>query len=79
MFLHNIRRYRQAITTYGNFYKDIDSFVLESFITPTTAHAARINAPILDYIQGNPWLSVIRHDVPIHNYIMDRGGVLVYT
>ena len=71
--------YRQAITTYGNFYKDIDSFVPESFTTPTTARAARINVPILTYIQDNPWLRVIWHDDPIHNYIVDRGGVLVST
>ncbi len=45
----------------------------------TTAHAARVNAPIMDFIRGNPWLSVIWHDFPLHNYIMDRGGVLVYT
>jgi hypothetical protein len=71
--------YRQAITTYGNFYKDINSFIPESFTTPTTARAARVNAPIIDYIRDNPWLSVIWHDFPIQNCIMDRGGVLVYT
>jgi hypothetical protein len=71
--------YRHAITTYGNFYKDIDSFVPESFTTPTTARAARINAPILEDVRDNPWLLVIWHDDPIQNYIMDCGGVLVYT
>jgi hypothetical protein len=34
--------YRHAITTYGDFYKDIDTFVPDTFTTPTTARAARI-------------------------------------
>ncbi len=48
-----------AITTYGDHYKDIDSFMPESFTTPITARAARIFAPNIDYIQGNPWLAVL--------------------
>ena len=71
--------YQHAITTYGDIYKDLDSFVPESYTSPTAARAARVNAPIIDYVGTNPWLSVIRHDFPLHNYIMDRGGVLVYT
>ena len=46
--------YRQAITTYGDHYKDIDNFIPESFTTPITARAARIFAPNIDNIQGNP-------------------------
>jgi hypothetical protein len=71
--------YQHAITTYGNFYKDIESFVPDSFTTPTTARAARIHAPILEDIKDNPWLLVIWHDDPIHTSSMDCGGVLVYT
>jgi hypothetical protein len=71
--------YQHAITTYGDIYKDLDSFIPESYTTPTTARAARVNAPIMEYIRDSPWLSVIWHDFPLHNYIMDRGGVLVYT
>ncbi len=51
--------YRHAITTYGDFYKDINSFVPESFTTPTTAHAAWIAAPLINKIRDNPWLLVI--------------------
>jgi hypothetical protein len=54
--------YRQALTTYGDHYKDIDSFVPESFTTPITARAARIFAPNIDDIQGNPWLLVLWHE-----------------
>jgi len=55
--------YRQALTTYGDFYKDIDSFVPESFTTPITARAARIAAPLHEDIQDNPWISVIWHEL----------------
>ncbi len=71
--------YRHALTTYGDFYKDIDTFVPDTFTTPTTARAARIHAPILEDIKDNPWLIVIWHEDPIHTYSMDCGGVLVYT
>ena len=54
--------YRQALTTYGNCYTDIDTFVPESFTTPTSACAARIFAPTNDDIQGNPWLFVLWHE-----------------
>ena len=54
--------YRQAITTYGDHYKDMDSFVPESFTTPDTARAARIYAPDMCDIRGNPWLLVLWHE-----------------
>ncbi len=54
--------YRHAITTYSNFFKDIDSFVPESFTTPVTARAAQIAAPPIDDIRDNPWLLVIWHE-----------------
>ena len=47
--------YRHAITTYSDFYKDIKSFVPDSFTTPTMALATRIHAPILEDITDNPW------------------------
>jgi KUP system potassium uptake protein len=71
--------YRHALTTYGDFYKDIDTFVPDTFTTPTTARAARIHAPILEDITDNPWLIVIWHEDPFHTYSVDCGGVLVYT
>jgi hypothetical protein len=50
--------YQHAITTYGDLYKDIDDFVPASFTTPITAFAARILAPNINDIRGNPWLLV---------------------
>jgi hypothetical protein len=54
--------YQHAITMYGDFYKDINLFVPESFTTPTTACAARIAAPLINKIRDNPWLLVIWHE-----------------
>jgi hypothetical protein len=54
--------YRHAITTYGDHYKDIEDFVPETFTTPITARAARIFAPSIDDIKGNPWLLVLWHE-----------------
>ena len=54
--------YQQAITTYGDNYKDVDNFVPESFTTPMTARAARIFAPQIEDIRGNPWLFVLWHE-----------------
>jgi hypothetical protein len=61
------------------FFKDIESHVPDLFTTPTTARAARIHAPLPDDIKDKPWLVFIWHDDPIQNYIMDCGGVYVYT
>ena len=72
--------YQRAISTYSDKYtKQIDQFVPVSFTTPTTAKAARTFAPIQDDIKGNPWLTILWHECTTHNYIVDCGGVLVYT
>jgi hypothetical protein len=54
--------YQHAITTCGNHYKDIEDFLLETFTTPITARAAKIFAPSIDDIKGNPWLLVLWHE-----------------
>ncbi len=59
------------------FLQDIDTFVPDTFTTPTTARAARIHAPILEDIKDNPWLIVIWHEDPIHTYLW--GGVSIYV
>jgi len=71
--------YQRAISTYSNEYKEIDQYVPVSFTTPITAKAARIFAPTHDEIKGHPWLSILWHECTIQNYVMDCGGVLVYT
>jgi hypothetical protein len=72
--------YRQAITTYGDLYKDIDSFVPDTFTTPTTARAAWIAAPLQDDIRDNPWLLVIWHELDnpqLHHGLW--GGDSIYV
>jgi hypothetical protein len=55
--------YQQAITTYGQKFKeDIDRFLPNLFTTPMTAKAARIYAPLSEDVQGNPWLNVLWHE-----------------
>jgi hypothetical protein len=66
-----------ALTTYGNTYSnadssfestyttaspDVDRYVPSSFTTPTTAKAARMFAPYIKDIRGNPWLFVLWHE-----------------
>jgi len=72
--------YQQAITTYGDFHKDIDSFVPESFTSPSAAHAAWVAAPLEDILRGNPWLSVLWHefDIPQLHYGL-WGGDSIYV
>ena len=53
--------YQHAITTYGD-KLDYDRYIPDSFTTPITAAAARIYAPILEDIKGNPWLRILWHD-----------------
>ena len=72
--------YQRAISTFSKSYKgEIDQFVPSSFTTPFTAKAARIFTPKHNDIKGNPWLSILWHECTIQNYVMDCGGVLVYT
>ena len=72
--------YQRAISTYSNNYnEEIDQVVQVSFTTPTTAKATRMFVPTHDEIQGNPWLIILLHEGTIHDYVMDCGGVLVYT
>jgi hypothetical protein len=54
--------YQHAITTYGNANKDYDWYVPDSFMTPTTAAAARIYALLQADIKDNPWLRILWHD-----------------
>ena len=52
--------YQQAITTYSHKFKeDIDCFLPDLFMTPMTAKAARIYAPLYNDVRGNPWLNVL--------------------
>ena len=51
-----------TIGMYTNQQVDLDTFVPESFTTPTTAAAARVYAPIADDYMGNPWLVVLWHE-----------------
>jgi hypothetical protein len=53
--------HQHAITTYGN-KLDYDRYIPDSFTTPITAAAARIYAPLLEDIKGNPWLRILWHD-----------------
>jgi hypothetical protein len=72
--------YQHAISTYSDNYKEeIEQFVPASFTAPITAKAARIFVPTHSEIKGNPWLSILWHKCTIQNYVMDCGGVLVYT
>ncbi len=51
--------HRHAISTYSDKYKDdIGSYIPEIFTAPITATAARIFAPHIDKIRGNPWLII---------------------
>jgi hypothetical protein len=61
IFLLNTRQYQNAITTYGD-KLDYDWYIPDSFTTPITAAAARIYAPLLEDIKGNPWLRILWHD-----------------
>jgi hypothetical protein len=54
--------YHHAIATYTDEHEDYDRYVPESFTTPMTATTARIFAPLIDDIKGNPWLRILRHD-----------------
>ncbi len=55
--------YQQAISTYSKKYQDdIGNYVPETFTTPITAAAARIFAPQLDKIEGNPWRIILWHE-----------------
>ncbi len=38
---------------------DIDKFIPTSFTTPLTARAVRINAPLKEDLQHNPWVSIL--------------------
>ena len=72
--------FQRAITTYSDSYKeDITRYTPPTFTAPITATAARIFAPTQNIIKGNPWLSILWHECTIQNYVMDCGGVLVYT
>ena len=78
--------YRQAISTYSDNFWKINKYVPETFPTPTIAHrphtptAAWIFVPIHKDIEGNPWLIILWHEwCTIQNYVLDCGGVLVYT
>jgi hypothetical protein len=72
--------YQRTISTYSDNYKEeIDQLVPDSFTGPITTKAARIFAPTHDDIKGTPWLSILWHECTIQNYVMDCGGVLVYT
>jgi hypothetical protein len=51
-----------AIATYTDEHEDYDWYVPESFTTPMTATTARIFAPLIDDIKGNPWLRILWHD-----------------
>jgi hypothetical protein len=54
--------YQYAISTYTDNKEDYDRCVPESFTTPTIAAAARVYAPHIDDIRGNPWLRILWHD-----------------
>ncbi len=54
--------YHHAIATYMDEHEDYDWYIPESFTTPMTASTARIFAPLIDDIKGNPWLRILRHD-----------------
>jgi hypothetical protein len=55
--------HRHAISTYGDkSYKDNGGYLPETFTATSTAKAARIFAPTLETIIGNPWLIVIWHE-----------------
>ena len=72
--------FQRAITTYSDSYKEeITHYTPPTFTAPITATAARIFAPTHDIIKGNPWLSILWHECTTQNYVMDCGGVLVYT
>ena len=49
-------------STYTTAYPDVNRFVPSSFTTPMTAKAARMFAPTLTEIKGNPWLLVLWHE-----------------
>ena len=72
--------YQCAISTYHGVSNDeVSQFVPGSFTTPTTAKATRMFVPTHEEIKGNPWLQILWHECTIHDYVMDCGGVLVYT
>jgi hypothetical protein len=76
--------HQKAISTYGDSFQDIIQYVPETFTMPSTAHRpltateAQIFIPLHNKIKGNPWLTFGMSDT-IHTYIMDCGGVSVYT
>ena len=49
-------------STYTTAYPDVNRFVPSLFTTPMTAKAARMFAPTLTEIQGNPWLLGLWHE-----------------
>ncbi len=54
--------YQYTITTYGDAKEDYDRYIPDSFMTPITAAAARIYAPLQEDFKGNPWLWILWHD-----------------
>jgi hypothetical protein len=55
--------HRHTISTYSDKYKDdIGSYIPETFTAPITATAARMFAPHIDKIRGNPWLIILWHE-----------------
>jgi hypothetical protein len=55
--------HRHTISMYSDKYKDdIGSYIPETFTAPITATAARIFAPHIDKIRGNPWLIILWHE-----------------
>ena len=53
--------YESIVGTNTNHTVDIDHYVPPTFTTPTTAAAARVQAPILSDYQDNPWTIAIGH------------------
>jgi hypothetical protein len=53
--------YSYLVGTYSDVVMDIDTYVPTSFMTPITAAAARICAPVLHEYVGTPWALVLWH------------------
>ncbi len=69
--------YSYLVGTYSDVVIDIETYVPSTYMTPMTAAAARICAPIYHDYVGSLGLLLYGMVSTIHHYIVDCGGVLL--
>ncbi len=69
--------YRFIIGSYAGNDDYLDKFVPSSFMTPLTAAAARVHAPLRSDYADNPWIPILEHG--LYNPLVSLSSCLAHS